>query len=120
MCNSFEGVIESQAIAWFAQGCQYASMLWQRLQRDMPSKLAETIRIAYFYALGDPTQPRLVSNESNEEYYPRDGAESARRSDFRGKMRYEWPNYRYGSQQVVVVDQDQPGAGSSQRQKCGG
>ena len=29
--NSCEGVIESQAIAWFAQGCRYASVLWQRL-----------------------------------------------------------------------------------------
>lgn len=46
--NSCERVIESQAIAWFAQGCIYGSMLWQRLQRDMPTTLAETIRIADF------------------------------------------------------------------------
>ena len=26
--NSCEGVIESQAIAWFAQGCKHGSMLW--------------------------------------------------------------------------------------------
>src|SRR4051812_47195060 len=44
--NSCERVIESQAIAWFAQGCRYASVLWQRLQRDMPTTWAETIRIA--------------------------------------------------------------------------
>ena len=26
--NTCEGVIESQAIAWFAQGCKHGSMLW--------------------------------------------------------------------------------------------
>src|SRR4051812_39503005 len=49
--NSCEGVIESQAIAWFAQCCRHESVLWQRLQRDMPTSLAETIRIADSYAL---------------------------------------------------------------------
>ena len=43
--NSCEGVIESQAIAWFAQGCRHGTMLWQRLQREMPATLAETIKI---------------------------------------------------------------------------
>ena len=33
--NSCEGVVEAQAISWFAQGCRHGSMLWQRLQRDM-------------------------------------------------------------------------------------
>ena len=74
MRNSCEGVIESQAIAWFAQGCRYGSELWMKLQRKMPITLAEMIRIADSYALGDPTQPRTASNESNEEYYQRDGA----------------------------------------------
>jgi hypothetical protein len=31
MRNSCEGVVESQAITWFAQGCRHGSMLWQRL-----------------------------------------------------------------------------------------
>ena len=31
MRNSCEGVIESQAIAWFAQGCRHGSVLWKRL-----------------------------------------------------------------------------------------
>ena len=115
MRNSCEGVIESQAIAWFAQGCRYASMLWQRLQRDMPTTLAETIRIADSYALGDPTQPRLVSNKSNEEYYQRDGAGSSRQNDNRGKRRDDRPDYRYSWQQVAAVNQDQPGVGSNQR-----
>ena len=34
--NSCEGVVEAQAISWFAQGCRHGSMLWQRLQREMP------------------------------------------------------------------------------------
>ena len=29
--NSYEGVIESHAIAWFAQVCRHGTMLWQRL-----------------------------------------------------------------------------------------
>jgi hypothetical protein len=36
-------------------------MLWQKLQRDMPATLAETIKIANSYALGDPLQPTLAS-----------------------------------------------------------
>ena len=120
MRNSCEGVIESQAITWFAQGCRYGSMLWQRLHRDMPTTLFETIRIADSYALGDPTQPRLISSEANEEYYNRDVFGSSRRNGFRGKRRDERPDYRYNSQQVAAVDRDQPNAGASQRQKTGG
>jgi len=84
--NSCEGVTESQAIAWFAQGCRYGSVLWQRLQRDMPTTLAETIRIADSYALGDPTQPELMSADHREhqDQYARDLAGSSRRNDFRG------------------------------------
>jgi hypothetical protein len=37
MRNSYEGVVETQAIMWFAQGCRHGTMLWQRLQRDMPA-----------------------------------------------------------------------------------
>jgi hypothetical protein len=49
-----------QAITWFAQGCRHGTMLRQRLQRDMPTTLAETIKIADSYALGDPTHPSLM------------------------------------------------------------
>jgi hypothetical protein len=62
MHNSCEGVVESQAIMWFAQGCRHGTMLWQKLQREMPATLAKTIRIANSYALGDPTQPTLSSS----------------------------------------------------------
>jgi hypothetical protein len=61
MRNSCEGVIETQVIMWFAQGCRHGTMLWQRLQRNMPATLAETIKIANSYALGDPMQSTLAS-----------------------------------------------------------
>jgi hypothetical protein len=62
MRNSCEGVVELQAIMWFAQGCRHGTMLWQKLQREMSATLAKTIRIADSYALGDPTQPTLSSS----------------------------------------------------------
>src|SRR3954471_25025489 len=33
--NSCEGVEDSQAIRWFANGCRHGSTLWQRLRRAM-------------------------------------------------------------------------------------
>ena len=121
--NSCEGVIESQAIAWFAQGCRHGSMLWQRLQREMPATLAETIRIADSYALGDPTQPLLNSVEPSKKFPSNIGAGPSRRNDrqdFGNKRREDRPDYRYGSNQVAAVDQEQPNAGNSQRQKSNG
>ena len=53
--NTCAGVDEMQAITWFASGCRHGTPLWQRLQRDPPKSLAEAIRIADQYALGDPT-----------------------------------------------------------------
>ena len=61
----FEGVVEAQAISWFAQGCRHGSMLWQKLQRKMPATLAETMRIADTYTLGDPMQPLVDVGDSN-------------------------------------------------------
>ena len=95
--NSCEGVIESHAITWFAQGCQHGTMLWQRLQREMPATLAETIKIADMYALGDPTQPLLTSVESSKRYPVNNGARSYRRNDrqdFGNKRRDDRPDYR--------------------------
>ena len=89
-------------------------MLCQRLQREMPATLAETIKIEDSYALGDSTQPLLA---------PVDRDRSGRRSDrpdYRGKRRDDRPDHRYGSDQVAAVDQDQVDAGSSQRQKNDG
>ena len=98
-------------------------MLWQRLQREMPATLAETIRIADSYALGDPTQPLLTPVEPSKRYPAGDADRSFRRSDrqdYRPKRRDDRPDYRYGSNQVAAIDQDQPDAGSSQRQKSSG
>ena len=61
MRNSCEGVTEGQAVSWFAEGCRHGSMLWQKLRRDQPTTLAETIWIADNYALGDPTEPAAVA-----------------------------------------------------------
>jgi hypothetical protein len=52
--NSCEGVVEQQAIMCFAHGCRHGTMLWQKLQREMPATLAKTIKIADSSALGDP------------------------------------------------------------------
>jgi hypothetical protein len=48
---------------WFAHGCRcrHGTMLWQKLQREMPATFAKTIKIADSYALGDPMQPTLDS-----------------------------------------------------------
>ena len=42
------------------------------------------------------------------------------RQDFGNKRRDDQPDHRYGSNQVAAVDQDQPGAGNSQRQRNDG
>jgi hypothetical protein len=52
--NSCEGVVEQQAIMWFAQGCQNGTMLWQKLQREMPATMAETIKICGYLCIGRP------------------------------------------------------------------
>ena len=95
-------------------------MLWQRLQREMPATLAETISIADSYALGDPTQPLLTPVEPRRRHPIGDADRSYRRNDrpdYRPKRRDDRPDYQYGSNQVAAVDQDQPDAGNSQRQK---
>ncbi|KAK1662137.1 hypothetical protein QYE76_050296 [Lolium multiflorum] len=98
MRNTCEGVIEAQAIAWFSQGCRRGSPLWQRLQRSMPTTLAEMIRVADSYALGDPMHPAVQaepeqSNPHQQQY--RDNRNNKRREDF--------PDRRYASQQVAAV-----------------
>ena len=115
--NSCEGVVESQAISWFAQGCRHGSMLWQRLQREMPVTMAETIRVADSYALGDPTQPTLKA----EPTYKHQGQERRfERQDNRvNKRSNEQPDRRYGANHVATVG-EHPDAGSSQRQKNDG
>ena len=98
-------------------------MLWQKLQREMPSTLGEMIRIADSYALGDPTQPLYNSSEPNKKYPGNNAAGSARRNDrhdYGNKRRDEQPDQRYGSHQVATVDSEQQGAGYSQRPRYDG
>ena len=113
--NTCEGIQESVAIGWFADGCRHGSVLWQRLQREMPATMAEMINIADQYALGDPTQPSPQAVDPNRVFQPNE-----RRNDFRNKRQHDRPDYRYGPVQVNAVGADQPGAGSSQRQRVEG
>jgi hypothetical protein len=93
-------------------------MLWQKLQRDMPATLAETINIADSYALGDPLQPTLESQgqgQTQRNNNNADGSGQFYRPDNRNKRRDDRQDYRYGSSQVVAIEEEQGGAGSSQR-----
>ena len=107
MRNSCEGVIEAQAISWFAQGCRHGSMLWQRLQREMPTTLVETIKIADMYALGDPLQPTIQTPEAiaNRPNNVSGSFQQRPMQDFRKRnMEFHYPN------QVAAVEQNQGAA----------
>ncbi|KAK1665230.1 hypothetical protein QYE76_053389, partial [Lolium multiflorum] len=110
MRNTCEGVIEAQAIAWFSQGCRRGSPLWQRLQRSMPTTLAEMIRVADSYALGDPMQPAVQAEPEQSNPHQQQYRDNKRREDF--------PDRRYASQQVAAVQENFDASGS-QRQKTG-
>ena len=87
----------------------------------MPATLAKTIKIADSYALGDPTQPLLAPVESGRGRDDRDrSGRCSDHPDYRNKRRDDRPDYRYGSDQVAAVDQDQVDADSSQHQKNDG
>jgi hypothetical protein len=123
MRNSCEGVVETHAIIVFAQGCRQGTTLWQRLQKDMPATLAETIKIADSYALGDPMQPTLASSGQGQNQRNNSGAGTSGqfyRPNNRNKRRDDRPDYWYSSSQVAVVEQEQAGAGSSQRPRYEG
>ena len=87
----------------------------------MPKSLAETIRIADSYALGDPMQPAaeaVARNRRREPINNRLGPRCNDRQEF-GQKRRE-PDYPYTSNQVAAVNPDQPGAGGVQRPKING
>src|SRR4051812_19827522 len=89
----------------------------------MPASLAEMIRIADSYALGDPTEPLLMLADGMSETQIYDAAGSQRRherGEYMRKRRDERPDYRYGSTQVAAISQDHPDPGSSQRQRTSG
>jgi hypothetical protein len=121
--NSYEGVVEQQAIMWFAHGCLHGTMLWQKLQMEMPATLAKTIKIADSYALGNPMQPTLDSQGQGQTHRNNNnagGSGQSYRPDNRNKRRDDRPDYRYGSAQVAAVEEEQGGAGSSQRPRYDG
>jgi hypothetical protein len=89
----------------------------------MPATLAETIKIADSYALGDPMQPTLDSQgqgqtQRNNNNVGRPG--QFYRPDNWNKRRDERSDYRYRSAQVAAVEEEQVGAGSSQRPRYEG
>ncbi|KAK1618395.1 hypothetical protein QYE76_023912 [Lolium multiflorum] len=78
---------------------------------NMPTTLAEMIRVADNYALGDPTQPALQPEpEQLRQEQHRDNRNNKRREDF--------PDRRYGPQQVAAVQEDDDASGS-RRQRTG-
>ena len=89
-------------------------MLWQRLQRKTLNTLAETIKIADMYALGDPLQPTIRTPEATANR-PNNASGSFQQrplQDFRKRnMDFRYPN------QVAAVEQNQ---GAAQRPRFDG
>jgi hypothetical protein len=89
----------------------------------MSATLAKTIKIADSYALGDSMQPLLMSADQGQLHWGNSGAGTSgqfNRPDNRNKRRDDRPDYRYGSSQVAAIEQEQAGAGSSQRPRYEG
>jgi hypothetical protein len=98
-------------------------MLWQKLQREMPATLAETIKIVDSYALGDPMQPTLDSQGQGQTHQNNSNAGGSGqfyRPDNQNKRRDDRPDYWYGTAQVAAVEEEQGGAGSIQRPRYEG
>jgi hypothetical protein len=93
---------------WFAQGCWYGTILWQKLQRDILAMLTKTMKIANSYALGDPLQPTLALQSQGQNQRNNNNAGGSGqfyRPDNRNKRRDGRPDYRYGSSQVAAIEQ---------------
>jgi hypothetical protein len=89
----------------------------------MPATLAETIKIADSYALGDTLQPTVASQgqgQSQRNNNNTGGSEQFYRPDNRNKRRDDRLDYQYGSYQVAAVEEEQGGAGSRQRPRYEG
>jgi hypothetical protein len=89
----------------------------------MTATLAETIKIADSYALGDPLQPTLDSQgqeQSQRNNNNAGGSGQFYRPDNRNKRRDDRPDYRYGSSQVASVEEEQAGTDSSQHPRYEG
>ena len=87
----------------------------------MPKTLAETIRIADAYALGDPTQPALDLVGATRRQPVNNRLGPLRPSD-RHEYGYKRrdPDYRYRADQVAAVNVDHPEAGDSHNSKNDG
>jgi hypothetical protein len=77
--------------------------------------MAEMIKVADHYALGDPMQPAITADPLPR--YP--PCQDYQNKNNHNKRRKDIPDRRYGMQQVAVV-QDNSEAGGSQRKKTGG
>jgi hypothetical protein len=82
----------------------------------MPSTLAEMMRVAENYALGDPMQPAVQAEP--EQSNPPQQRQEQYRDNRNNKRREDFPDRRYAPQQVAAV-QENYDAGGSQRQKTG-
>src|SRR4051812_42165348 len=58
-----------------------------------------------------------AEHHEQHDHYACDGIGSSRRNEFGNRRREDMPDYRYSSNKVVVVAQDQPGVGRNQHQK---
>jgi hypothetical protein len=72
------------------------------------------IKVADSYALGDPFQPAITAG-SVQKYLPRPDYQNNNDN----KRREDFPDRRYGAQQVATI-QDNSEDDGSQRQKIGG
>jgi hypothetical protein len=76
----------------------------------MPTSLAETIKIADSYALGDPMQPTLDSQGQGQTQRNNNNAAGFGqfyRPDNRNKRRDDRQDYRYSLSQVAAVEEEQ-------------
>jgi hypothetical protein len=83
----------------------------------MPTTLAEMIRVADNYALGDPMQPAIQA-EPVQTNHPRQDQHRDKWQDRHNKRREDFPDRRYGPHQVAAV-QDNSGADGSHRERTG-
>ena len=94
--------------------CLLGSPLWRNLRRAQPKTLAEAMRIANKYTIGDPTHEGKKDNSAFQ--HNRND-----RNDFRNKRRD--PDFRYPQNQIAAVQEVQkvqPDVGNHQWQKISG
>ena len=58
--NSYEGILESQAVQYFVQGCRDHTLLRHKLLRKSPQTMAHLMAIADEYATADAGMTNLI------------------------------------------------------------